>query len=223
MFSLKPLLWEPSAFASLLLKIYIISNLVSLCQESQDVTVPCAVKCCTKKPAISHDFMDESLPNRFPPFPPTSTAFQIRLKRTAGRRVWEGELNLIFSVLNRHSYDFWSLSEMNSFSGRSVQDWISAVWLVLTEYYRKCGWKLPGSQRTDGDLCPNQKQEGCSPADTILGSCWVKAALYEHPRKGVKGRRGGGVGLQYGADKEVEAHWRSSKFGFKYLNSFFFF
>lgn len=192
MFSLKPLLWEPSAFASLLLKIYIISNLVSLCQESQDVTVPCAVKCCTKKPAISHDFMDERLSNLFPPLPPLPQAFQTRLKRTAGRRLWEGELNLIFSVLNRPNYDFWSLSDMNSFSGNCVQDWISAMWFVLTKYRHKCGWKLPGSQRTDGDLCPNHKQESCSLADTVLGSCWVKAALYQHPRKGNKRGKGRG-------------------------------
>lgn len=60
---------------------YVISNLVPLCQESQDVTVPCAVKCCTKKPAVSHDFMDERLPNHFPPLPPPPQAFQTRLKR----------------------------------------------------------------------------------------------------------------------------------------------
>lgn len=152
----------------------------------------CHVLWNAKKPAISHDFMDERLPNRFPLLPPPPQAFQIRLKRTAGRRLWEGELNLIFSVLNRPNCDFWSLSDMNSFSGDCVRDWISAMWLVLTKYHHTCGWKLPGSQRTDGDICPNHKQESCSPADTILGSCWVKAALYENPRKRDKGGRAGG-------------------------------
>lgn len=50
---------------------------------------------------------------------------------------------------------------------------------------------LPGSQRTDGDICPNHKQESCSPADTTVGFCWIKAALYEHPRKGDKGGKVG--------------------------------
>lgn len=163
--------------------------------------------------------MDERLPNRFPLLPPPPQAFQIRLKRTAGRRLWEGELNLIFSVLNRPNYDFWSLSDMNSFSGDCVQAWISAMWLVLTKYVSKCGWKWPGSQKTDGDVCPNYKQESCSPADAILGSCWVKAALYEPPRKKDKG--GGWGGLQCRADKELETHWGFSEFGFKYLKSFF--
>lgn len=60
---------------------YVISSVVSLCQESQDVTVPCAVKRCAGKPAVSHDFMDERLPNRSPPLPPPPQAFQTRLKR----------------------------------------------------------------------------------------------------------------------------------------------
>lgn len=39
-------------------------------------------------------------------------------------------------------------------------------------------------------------RESCSPADSILGSCWDKAALYKHPGSGDKGgKRMGGTGF----------------------------
>lgn len=78
---------------------------------------------------------------------------------------------------------------------------------MLTQCHHKCGWRFPGSQRSDGDVGPDYTKKAAVLLTLSLGLAGIKLLFTNILGMGIRVEKGWGDWvLQYGTDEKLETH-----------------